>query len=44
MEDPDCWSSGNRDHRSSAKGFQSFDIRGTEGAGPLVSQVVKPQV
>jgi hypothetical protein len=43
MEDPDHWSRGSGDRRSSAKGFQSFDVRGTEGAGPLVSQVAKPR-
>jgi hypothetical protein len=42
MEDPDHWSRGSGDRRSSAKGFQSFGVRGTEGAGPLVSQVAKP--
>jgi len=25
------------------KGFPSFDIRGIEGTGPLVSQVARPQ-
>jgi hypothetical protein len=35
MEDLDHWSRGNRDRRSSAKGFHSFGIQGTEGAGPF---------
>jgi hypothetical protein len=35
MEDPDRWSRGSGDRRSSAKGFRSFDVRGTEGAGPF---------
>jgi hypothetical protein len=43
IEDPDRWSRGNEDRQSSAKGFWSFDIQGTEGAGSLVSQVAKPQ-
>jgi hypothetical protein len=43
MEDIDKWSRGSEDCRSSAKGFQSFGIHRIEGAGPLVSQVVKPQ-
>jgi hypothetical protein len=33
IEDPDFWSRGSGDRRSSTKGFQSFDVQGTEGAG-----------